>query len=346
MLLLATLAAAATLTEVPPWLRGDLTLAYTYDRLSGPLEERPLAGDPVEVGQRAVEDHRLDYRAMFAFAPGVALAVELPHHLQSRVAYGSVQTLVYDPATGTGTAIGTTAGETGVRLSGSGLGGVWIGIAATPFSEAFTSRANRASWRVDAAFRTGDRTSLWTTDEDGKRGAGTGTPALRLATAFSTRTRGAEPYLAGAITAQLAREIEVAGPDGTAVVTVDPGNFGEVRAGAEILAARTARTDGAGEARLDLHLRAAYQSWRDIPSGVMLAEVLDASLGTTVQEAERLEFGGGLGFLIRPSENLQFALRGDVTAPLPWRIESPYPIYAGPGTVHAQVGAELTLRIR
>lgn len=343
--LLAT-APAATLTELPPWLRGDVTVAWQYDRLSGPLVERVVGADPVEVGERQVEEHRLEYAALFSVGPGVAVRLGLPHHAAQSVRFPTSSSMVYDPGTGTGTSIGTDSLAADAGASGSGLGGVRLGIAATPFSESFEGRGNRVSWRIDAGFQVGDRSSFWTA-EGGKRGAGPGAGALELASAFSTTAGTTEPYLQAVYVRRLEQEgVKVVTPSGaTGTGAVRPASTGRVRVGAEVLAAR-GQDDGAGSARFDLHAGVDYRSWQEVPSGFLLPDVLAATEGTTVQEAERLEVGAGLGFFVQPHAVARLALRGDIGWSPAWRVESPYPIYTGGGTVHVVVGAELTALVR
>lgn len=346
LLLLLAHASAATLTELPPWLRGDVGLSWRYDRLSGPLQERAPGADPVDVGERVLEEHRLEYAALFSVGPGVALRVAVPHHAQQSVRFPTASSMVYDPATGSGTSVGTDPLATDLEVRGTGLGGARFGLAATPFSEAFTGRGNRASWRIDAGVQVGDKTSFWTAEGD-RRGAGPGAPALELSSAFSTRSGLAEPYLYAGITRRLVQdEVQVTTPGGvTGTVAVRPASTGRVRIGAELLAAR-GQDDGAGAARLDLHFGVDYRSWAELPSGIFLPDVLAATEGTTVQESERLEYGGGAGLILQPHPVVRLALRGDLGWAPPWRVESPYPIYTSPKTLHVEAGADLTVMVR
>jgi hypothetical protein len=83
-----------------------------------------------------------------------------------------------------------------------------------------------------------------------------------------------------------------------------------------------------------------------IPSGLYLPAVLEATAGTAVQQAEAFEPGAGLQFIWRPMEYFQIAFGGDVAWHLPQRIESPYPVYTGDSTLHANGSTTLTVRIR
>lgn len=341
---LLPLATAATVTEIPPFLRGDVTFGYTYDHLGGSLEEH--GDEEVRVGQRTVADHVLAYGFSFSAGPGVAVFAELPHYVASTVSYDELGTMVYDPATGSGTYEGTNPGTPGTAIEGNGLGGVWIGVRGTPFSEAFSVRKNRATWLLEGALRTGDGTNLWTMKDD-KRGAGPGGSAFRVHSAFSTTFGSTSPYLTGTWITEGKRVVDVYGADGSALaagVEVDPGSLLRVRTGVEVLAAEN-RAAGSRMA-FDLHATLAYTSWQAVPSGIYLPEVLDASEGQIVQQAESLEPGAGLAIHWRPMTYLQLDLYGDAAWRLPQRIESPYPVYTGDDTVHLTAGTRLTVRIR
>ncbi len=332
MLLLAAVSYASTVTEIPTFLRGDVAIRYGWDHTSGRLAER--ADPEVVVGNRALDTHLLYYSVVFAPGPGIAVYAELPHYVAENVSYSEAQSMVYDPATESGTYVGTDPMDPGTYVSGSGLDGVWIGLRATPFSEAFTGRNNRATWRVDLAYRTGSEKNLWT------GGAGDGAPAFRLGSAFSTSVNTTQPYLVGDLTWYTAKDRELE----AGTVTVDPGNRLDLRTGAEFVAWEQSASGAAF--MVDLHLGFAYQAAGRIPSGYYLPSVLDDSQETGVQTSEFLEGGGGLSLVWRPMTTLQFKLGGDLRYGIPRRIESAYPVYTGGDTLHAALGSELTVRIR
>jgi hypothetical protein len=342
---LLPLASAAVVTEIPPFLRGDIQIAYTYEQLSGSLVERADQGD-VEVGQRTLADHMLRYGVAFSVAPGVAVFADLPHYVSSRVSYGSYSDMVYDPGTGSGTYIGTTPGTPGDLVSGAGLGGIWFGVRGTPFSEAFTSRNSKTTWLLEGAIRTGDKSSFWTVNEDGKRGAGPGGTAARLHTAFSTTVGRTAPYVAGTYVGEGKQTVTLVTPNGTAYegAEIDPANHGDLKIGVEVL---TGRNPANGALFVfDLHLGVSYDAWAQLPSGFYLPKVLEASEGGVVQQAEQLEGGGGLGATWRPFENMQIGVVGDVAYHLPQRLEYPYPVYTGGETLDVTFGSTLGVRFR
>jgi hypothetical protein len=346
MLLLTPLASAAVLTEVPPFLRGDVTVAYSYDRLAGVLTEEGEDGN-VEVGDRALSEHMLRYNVTFGVAPGAAVFVEIPHYVSSTVSYSALSEMVYDASTGSGTYVSTNAGTPGTYVQGSGLGGIWIGVKGTPFSEAFPKRNSRATWLLEGAFRTADSSNYWVVNDEGKRGAGPGGTAFRLNTVFSTTFGNSAPYIQGTYQGEGKRTQVVTDGDGntgTEEVELDPANFGKLVAGVEVLAGRNPASGSI--LVFDLHLNVAYAGYAYVPSGIYLPNVLAASAGEPVLQSEQFEPGAGLAVHWRPFENLEIGLNGDAAYHLPQRIEYPYPVYTANDTLRLDLGASVKVRFR
>lgn len=341
-----------TVTEVPPWLRGDVTLDYAYDRLGGHLSEHipeergDTASRDVDVGERALLNHVLDIGAVFSAGPGVAVTVDVPVYVRETTWFGTSQTMVYDPGTGSGTMNGTTAVDFGTVNTGTGVEGVWVGLAGTPFSEAFTSRGNRATWRIGGAIRTANAHNFYTAP-DGKRGAGNGAMSFRLDNAFSTTLGTTQPYLSARYQSDGGTTVDVTDSDGNVVAAgmeLRGARSADVRFGAEVLASHN--YDAGTNVRMDLHGVVRYSSWSLVPSGIYLPSVLDVTTGVASQMSESMEAGGGLGFMFQPIPYMRISLHGEVAYHLPQRIESPYPIYTGNDTLHSIVGLDLGIRIR
>jgi hypothetical protein len=345
MLLFVSLAYGATVTEIPPFLRGDATVGFTYEGLSGSLVEPDASGD-VEVASRSLVDQRLAYGFSFGAGPGVAVFAELPHYVKSSVSYSDASTMVFDPATQSGTYVGTPDADPGTQASGAGLGGVWIGVRGTPWSEAFTSRGNTVTWLLEGAVRTADASNFWTASGD-KRGAGPGGTALRLHTAFSKSFGSAEPYVAATLVTEGKVTADVVDADNAVVaqdVALDPADTVRLRFGVE----STASSNANSGARLafDVHGEIGYAGWASLPSGVYLPSVLDASAGSAVQQSEALQAGAGLAVHWRPMSYMQLSLFGDAAYHLSQRIENPYPVTTGPDTIAYRAGANVGIRIR
>ncbi len=346
MLALVQFAAAAAVTEIPPFLRGDVTIGYAADQLTGHLAERTADGD-VQLAARSLTDHRLHYGVAFGAGPGVAVFLDVPHYAASTVAYSERTAMVFEPATGSGTYAGTNPADDGVLVSGAGLGGVWFGVRGTPFSEAFPRRQSRVTWLLEGALRPADPTSVWTA-QDGNRGAGTGGFAARIHTAFSKRSGTAETYVAGTYTHEGARELDTVDYDDATTlarkVEIDPPDAAKIRIGVEAELASNAASGG--RSSFDIHFDGNYSSWGTIASGVYLPDPLDNTRGRAVQTSESYELGTGVAFRLRPMQYFDVALFGDIAYRLPQRVESPYPVYTGADTVHWVAGTDLTFRIR
>ncbi|MDP2306718.1 MAG: hypothetical protein Q8P18_11905 [Pseudomonadota bacterium] len=341
---LLPLASAAVVTEIPPFLRGDIQIAYSYEQLAGTLVER--GDEDVEVGQRTISDHMLNYGLTFSVGPGIAVFAQVPHYVSSRVSYGSLSDMVYDPGTGSGTYVGTTPGTEGTQVDGAGLGGVWFGVRGTPYSEAFEKRNSATTWLLEGAIRTGDPTSFWTVDEAGKRGAGPGGTAARLHTAFSTTLGISSPYITGTYIGEGKQTVTVVTPDDVShgEVELDPANHGDIRIGIELL---TGRNPASGaQFVFDLHMGVAYDAFAQLPSGFYLPNVLDVGAGGLIQQSEQMEAGAGIAAHWRPFENMQLTVNGDLGYHLPQRIEHPYPVYTGADTLSVTLGSTLGVRFR
>lgn len=350
---LLSLAQAATVTEIPPFLRGDIEIAYAYDRLAGGLDEHGDPGaDYVPVGTRRIEAHQLRYGAAFGAAPGLAVFVSVPHDAWTGVSYDSWSKMVYDPTTGSGTYVGSNAQEARLAVQGSGVEGAWIGLRGTPFSEAFKTRDNRATMLLEGAVRTPNPSNQYaivtpnSSGAPGERGAGPGGVGLRLRTAFSTTFRKSQPYVSFAFTDEEPSTITIADDEGHVLnkkADIDPGDNIRSVAGVEFVASENSANGS--RFGIDLHVAFDYTSAGVVPTGEYLPGVLVPDAGA-VQTAEVLEAGGGLALNWRPFQYMQLNLHGDVAGHLPQRIENAYSVYTGADTIHVVSGLDLVIRVR
>lgn len=373
--LMAPSVMAATVTEIPPFLRGDVEIRYTFDQLSGGLLERAPYGctgeadDPCEfdVGDRKITDHRMQYGFYFSPYHGVTVGLEVPHLVASSVKYTDSGEMLLDPSSGTGTYQGVTQeGSSVLGYSGAGLGGSWIVVKGTPFSELFTARNNRATWLMELGFRLADKTDRWTTPAGSlKSGAGPGGTAFRLHTAFSKTYGAAEPYFSftyqnegqysrirttqdgqptlsaeGADNCVKAEDPLKADGD---CVPIDMGSSVALQFGGQF---STRESEGGGRFGVDLHWGLGYRSWASIPSGSYLPGVLGVTEDQPVMESEALESGVGMRFDIRFFRYMELRLGVDASYHLPQRIESQYNIYTDYNTVHVLTTAGLVVRVR
>ncbi len=334
-------AQAAEVTELAPMLRGDVQLRYDIDAERGRLVE----GDQT-VGRRVLTDHTLNWTGSFSILQGAALFIELPQSLSQRVAFKDAHAMGFDPVDDVGTMVDTPALADADPTVGSGMGGTWLGMKGAPFSETLYQRGDRVSWLLEAAVRFKDKTNFWTYGPRGTRGGGPGAPAFRLRGAFSTTHRSAQPYLVATWTRAGRINTDVVDDAGRVVardLELRPSSDVELVTGSELNVAQYG--DGA-RVDLDFKGRFGYRSWQDIPSGLYLPDVLDASRALTATESEYAYVSGGFGVNWRIIHYLQWNVSGDVGFTTPRTIEHFYPVSTGMGTMTWGVTTSLRFRIR
>ena len=339
---LLTPAQAAEVTELAPMLRGDVQVRYDLDAERGRLME---AGDPV--GRRALTNHQVTWSGSFSFYSGAALFVEMPYMASERVRFDDATAMTYDPILDRGTLVGSDPLRGGQPTVGSGLGGTWVGLRGAPYhQDLFADRGDRASLLFEAAWRFQDDTNFWTYGPRGERGGGAGAPAFRLRGAFSTQHRSAEPYLAATWTVPSRIRTDVVAPNGRTVaqgLTLRPASEVELLAGAEL---NVHEYQEGGALALDFRSRFGYRSWQDIPSGLYLPSVLDASEGLAATESDYVYLSGSFGLNWRIVHYLQWNVSGEFGVTSPRRIEHFYPVSTGMGTHTWGVTTALRFRVR
>lgn len=333
---------AAEVTEVPPWLRGDVDIGYALDYTTGSLVE----GD-ADVGQFTQQDHIVHFGGAFAAAPGVALYFDVPVYALSRLSFTDAFSMAYDPLNGIGSmAYGEPLTNTPLR-EGSGPGGVWLGVRGTPFSETlWPRRGNRSTWMLDVGYRTPDASNFYVAD-DASRGGGPGASAFRLRSAFSTTKGVSQPYMRVTWLKQGVIATDLVDEDGnllTAGAEVWPGQSIDVLAGVQARAFEN--TVNGASFDFDFHLGAAYNSWSTVPSGIYLPSVLSASREDLVTSSEYGSAYAGLGFYWRMFKYLQLDLGADVAYLMPHRLEHPYAVSTGMDTLSVRANGQISVLIR
>ena len=342
-------ARAAEVTELAPMLRGDLDLRYNFDTDSSRLVE---AGE--EVGKRVLAAHQLTYAGEFSFIKGAGVFFEIPHPVSQTITFPDAHEMSIDADFGAGKEAGTMIGSdelsTPPEVKGSGIGGTWVGLRGTPFSEElFQRRGDRVSWLLEVGYRFKDKSNFWTLNDSGNRGAGDGAPAFRLNAAFSTTYRANQPYLTVGLVRTGRIDVDVADADGTTVATgliIRPASVYDLGVGTELLAGEYDAGETKGQVKLDFNLHFGYRSWQDIPSGIYLPSILDLTRSIAVTESEYAYAKGGLGVNWRIVEYAQLNVAGDVGTATPQRIEHPYPVDTAMGNVEWGIHTVLRFRAR
>lgn len=339
-------ASAAEVTELPPFLRGDVSVGYNLGLLTGSMRE----GDGT-VGRLGAEDHVLRLGAAFGVAPGAAIYAELPIYVQQRVVFNDTYTMAFDPNQDLGSLAYGDLVDGSVVRSGSGAGGAWLGAKGTPFTEAlWPLRNNRATWLIDVGVRLPDATSFWAEDwssGEPTRGAGPGAAAFRLTNAFSTTKGVSQPYMRVTWLRQGATSVDLYSSSGelvTADAQITPADSLDVLTGVQV---RTFENPTSGAAfDLDFRLGFNYMGPAELPSGVYLPSVLPNTEGLAISRSEYSSASVGLGFYWRMFKYLKLDVVGDVAYVMPHTLEHAYAVRTGPDTLNISALARLNVLIR
>ncbi len=327
-LLIAGTAAAADVTEMPPALSGDGWISYEGELGSGSLVE-----EGAEVGRRTTSRHDVTVGVEFAPHDLVAAWLALETTAAMGFAYPDAPRMLYDPVTGSGTYVDAEASGEEVAFTGSGLTGLWLGAGVRPM-KADVASGTRATYRVDVGLRTPDRKNTFWSADGGTRGAAPGGVGWLLAAAFSTEFDHSSPYITARYQAESRTQLDVVDEDG--VVWIDsailkPANELDVTAGVELFG--SGRPELGQRAGADLFFGFGYRSWQDVPSGLYLPEVLEASRSLVVTTSEYAIFRVGLALNVHFSEAARMRLGADVRLLTPHRLESAYDVRTGADTV-------------
>ena len=320
---------------MPPALRGDIELDYRGQFSFEGYEE---GGERTSDARTFV--HLMSGALEFAIIEGVALRAEMPYGIRS-IRHVGARRMSWDPATETGTYIGGRPLEEDPSFSGSGPTGLWLGTALAPFAERF-QRNQQVTWRIDFAYRIPLGSTFWEVDDDGKRGAANGNHAIRFGAAFSTDNESTNPYMTLRYAQELRKAIDVATSSGPTSIDVKPPAEFDARAGIE-LAAVTKETV---RVAFDVYLGFGYRSWSDIPSGVLLPSVLEASRGIAVTTGDYLRANAGLGLDIHIDKYAGLRLGGEFGYRTPRRLEHVYDVRTTLDSFHVGASGTLEIRIR
>lgn len=321
LLLLAAFSSAAEFTEVPEAMSVLGGLEYRTTQGTGRLLE---AGVPIS--DRQLRRHDLSLSGAFSPATGIAITIDATFTPSLQLSYPGSRSMIIEPLAGSGSYLsGEPLDETPV-VSASGLAGVWLGGAVVPFSEHY-ERAQRTSWRIEAAVRTPSaRRNLWTAPR-GTRGVAPGGAAVRTSAAFSTDRGNAAPWLRVAYQHELPVVVDVTDEAGLTWVTglsLRPASSLALDSGLELAVVRgDASRPGL---RLNASLGGEYRTWEDVATGVYLPNVLDGGRAIPVTVGDSLAGRAELGVLvaIRPTVRARTGL--GIVYRTPYRVEHVYPV--------------------
>ena len=308
-------AVAAEVTDIPPKWRGDIHLRY-----DGTFQQVGLEEDGLTFGLRNSIRHDVGLRGEVAVYDGVVITLGLPITASSRMFFPAARQMLYETLSGGGTYVGGPE-ITGPDRNFSGIEGVWLGAAFTPFNEAWR-RSPPITARFDIAARTPSATMY-----SAARGVAPGGPALRLAGAFSSHLGATNPYLALDTVIELPGTTDVVSDSGATVasdLSVRGGHRVDARLGVELIA--TESRDAHSRVAIDLFMGFGYRGAATTASGFWLPSVLPATESVPVIRSEFLIVRGGGAVDVHINRWIGLRIGGEARAFTPHRIEHPYAV--------------------
>lgn len=346
-LALSLTATAAEVTELPPHLRGDVSVGYGVTVVPDTLRE-----GKTQVGSRRSIDHMLHYGVRFGVLDMLALELELPHAASSRIRFSNASQMAYDPVADAGTMKGTDEIKDTER-HGIGAEGMWVRVLGTPLSEdVYASRGDQITWLMGLGYQFKNETAFWNRNESGQRGAGPISPALEIQSFWSTQNNMTEPYLGVVWTKRFATQTETRNSNGIVTETnlelQDPSTL-DIQTGMEIeLWSDEDWANGLGtEIAIDLSGIFSYQTAGTVLSGIALPSVLSITEGQPVSQSEGSSLWGAAGVRWRIIRYLDWTINSALGAPLGRRLEHPYDVStSAKGKLGWGIGTEFTFRMR
>lgn len=325
---------AAEVTDMPPELGIVASLGYAGSAVNGSLVE---AGE--DVGERRIVRHDVDLAAEFGVTEFLAVTLDLAITPSLVYRYPEARTMIIEPLSGSGSYLSGEVGTETPTVRASGLAGIWLGVAASPLSESYSS-TQRTSWRLDAGVRTpSPKRNLWTAP-NGTRGAAEGGTAFRLGGAFSTERGISSPWLRADWIRENPVKVDVideAGVTWANALELRPASTFVTDLGVEL----RAWEDPATESRVgvNLWLGAGYRSWEDVATGVYLPNVLDGARSIPITVGDTLSARAGVGPDIEIRDLMR--VRGGLvfTYLMPYRLEHVYDVRTSADTF--QIGWSL-----
>jgi hypothetical protein len=333
----ASLAGAAEVSWMPEALEGSAQLRY-----GGRLERGGLTEGAVRVADRRVLEHRLDVNLQFAPIRGLAVTLGFAHVPSWSFSYPNARPMLVEPVDGGGSYLygEPIDADPAVGVSGRGLEGIWLGAAVAPFSETY-DKGHRTTWRLDLGVRPGAKGNTRWSATDGTRGAAPGGTAIRMIGAFSRRAGPADGYLRVAWQREGKAAVDVVDELGTAWVSglaVQPASTVELLGGTEVVAI----TDDGARTAVDVHVGFGYRTWEDLPSGILLPNVIDAARTIPVTHSESVNGLAGLAVHVRFTHNVRVSLGGRFEYVLPHTQEHVYDVQTTADTFGASWTAGVT----
>ena len=197
---------------------------------------------------------------------------------------------------------------------------------------------------VNLAFEYRGRTraakSFWDI-ENGKRGSNLGGAAYRISGAFSANNGSTRPYLSVDWIAETRRSAKVTVENETRELQIRPGSQLWLKSGLEIPFKQVDTTETV-EGYIEGTMGFGYRSWREVPSGIFLPDVLPESNGISVTQTAALLGSGGLYLGVRVPQFFQWRTGVEVLYETPHFVEDVYNVKTGRDSYTLQFHTQLS----
>ena len=340
LIILAQEAFAGALTDGPGDMHGNAGVITTITSISESLIE-----SGTNVGSRTYNQTQIAFYGEFSPIKFVSVAFSVPYQMEKYV-FTDISLMSFDPQSKTGSYINSTPTED-LERSGAGMTGATIGINFYPYhNRLFEQRSDRGAWKLGLHYRFGTGNHFFTTNDQGQRGAGGGSSAWIFSGTFAVPSKLGTPYSSLEATYSNPWTGSIRDEDGTERIpeaTIRAPSRVLLRLGNEITLWED--TAFAHFVELDLYGKAAYTSWSDIPTGLLLPNTLKSYSNYVVNQSENLQLLGGIGTNLQYNSYYHARLGFEMGMISPQYIENLYPVGTN-GSVIWSVTLDFRFRYR
>lgn len=334
------LAHAATPTDAPGQFQGDIAIRSFSTGITDSMYERGQV-----VGARDNFKQTVQIYGEVGLINEISLAMAIPYSFES-LSFSNISTMQFDHTITTGSYINAEP-TADIETIGSGLEGAWVGLFLIPFhNKIFAERGDRGSWKVGIGYRFANANNFIVPNANGKRGSGPVGNGFTFHGAFSGTKPIGDPYLVVDLEIGGRWEGETRDNNGNILdrdAELRSSNHAIFRPGLEV---DMWKDEAFGSyVTLDLYSKFGYHGWRDITSGVMLPNVLEAYENLTITQGELLELNAGLGINTQFNSLYVFRVSGEYGFRSPQRIEHLYQVDTM-GSQQWSVNVEFKFRYR
>ncbi|MBM74510.1 MAG: hypothetical protein CMK59_03845 [Proteobacteria bacterium] len=348
---------AATLTDGPGALQGDIAINYQFEQSLDTLTESNQ-----DLMKRNYTAHLSQVYLEFGIIDQISVSTTFPR-LRETLSFTDPLAVSFDPEIQMGSYLKNEAlmemGNSKYQSSygewdnpnsesselirtGRGGTGTWLGMHFFPFHERFyRDRGDLASWRLSVSYRLPDQTNFFTEKKE-RRGSGPGTAAWMFEGAFSKVTTKSEPYLTFSFVFPQAKEIDVV-TGASYSGEISPAKEANFRTGIEFFTWRdTALGHYLG---VELISKTGYRSWSSLPTGVFLPSVLTFSENEMIAQGDQLYATAGVGLNLQVATLYSVRWHFNSGVSTPQIVEHAYPVNTS-GAFIWNSGLEFRFRYR